>query len=288
MIKWLYRRLRRLNPYGKQPALVAVIRLNGTIAASQSPFSSSLSLASLAPLLSRAFESAGVKAVAFLVNSPGGAAAQSSLIFKRIRALAQEKSIKVFAFCEDVAASGGYMLACAADEIYADESSIVGSIGVISGGFGFDRLIEKLGVDRRTYPMGEHKDMLDPFRPERPEDVARLKEIQGHAHNAFIALVKERRGSRLKGEEGELFSGAFWSGRQAETLGLIDGIGDLRSVMRRKYGEDVYFWLISGERGWWLPGVGVSGRKTEAMPGGWAQALLNALEARLLWSRFGL
>ena len=194
-----------------------------------------------------------------MINSPGGSPVQSHLIYRRIRALAAEKKLPVIAFAEDVAASGGYMIACAADEIICDRSSIVGSIGVVGGTFGFPKLMEKLGVERRLYTSGERKAMLDPFLPEKPEDVERLKAVQREIHDDFIALVKESRGTRLTGPETDLFSGEYWTGRTAVELGLADGIGDLRAVLRERFGDKVETPLIAPERslfGRARPGVG--------------------------------
>jgi signal peptide peptidase SppA len=197
--------------------VVAVVRLAGVIG-SLGPWRGGLSLAGLAGTLERAFALGGIKAVALAINSPGGSPVQSSLIAARIRALASEKKLPVFAFAEDVAASGGYWLATAGDEIYADESSIVGSIGVISAGFGFPELLQRLGVERRVHTAGVRKSMLDPFRPESPEDVARLEALQGEIHDSFKAHVRERRGARLKADDDTLFSGEFWSGKRALPL----------------------------------------------------------------------
>src|SRR5918998_4733850 len=210
----LPRRFRRRHP------VVAVVRLSGAIGAVM-PLRTGLSIAGTAPALERAFSVPDLRAVALVVNSPGGSAAQSHLIFQRIRALAEEKETPVFAFVEDVAASGGYMIACAGDEIFADPSSLVGSIGVVSASFGFDRLMERFGVERRLHTAGGNKAMLDPFRPERPEDVERLKAIQANVHDTFKHLVQTRRGTRLRGEPGEMFSGAVWTGAEALALGLI-------------------------------------------------------------------
>ena len=198
------------------------------------------------------------RAVALLINSPGGSAVQSHLIYRRIRQLAAENARPVIAFAEDVAASGGYMIACAADEIICDPSSIVGSIGVVGGSFGFARLMEKLGIERRLYTSGEHKAMLDPFLPENPEDVERLKAVQRDIHEGFIDLVKRSRGARLKGPEKTLFSGEYWTGSKAIELGLADGIGDLRATLRARFGDDVVTPLVSPVRGWFgrvQPGV---------------------------------
>ena len=248
-------------------AVVPVVRLSGVIGFS-TPLRPGLTLASVARTLDRAFTTRRASAVALLINSPGGSPVQSHLIYRRIRALAAEHKRPVIAFAEDVAASGGYMIACAADEIVCDNSSIVGSIGVVGGSFGFGRLMEKLGIERRLYTSGERKAMLDPFLPEKPEDVERLKAVQREIHEDFIALVKESRGARLTGPENDLFSGEFWTGRKAVTLGIADAIGDMRTVLRQRFGDDVRTPLIAAERslfGRARPGIGI-GRPVR--PGG--------------------
>jgi signal peptide peptidase SppA len=271
--------------------IVPVVRLSGVIGVT-TPLKPGLTLASVARTLERAFSLRNIKAVALAINSPGGAAAQSHLIFQRIRALADEKKVPVIAFVEDVAASGGYMIACAADEIVADESSIVGSIGVVGGSFGFDKLIEKIGVERRLYTSGERKAMLDPFLPEKPEDVERLKAIQREIHDSFIALVKARRGGKLDSRESALFSGEYWTGARGRALGLVDAIGDLRGTLRQRYGEKVVMPLIA-EKGFSLlgrraPGV-LRGDITSLLGApSLAEDLVSTLEARALWARFGL
>jgi signal peptide peptidase SppA len=226
-------------------------------------------------------------ALALQVNSPGGSPVQSALIAKRIRNLAKENDLPVFAFVEDVAASGGYWLACAADEIYAERSSIVGSIGVVSAGFGFEEAIKKIGVERRLYHQGRNKAMLDPFKPEDPEDVERLYAIQKDIHETFIDHVKDRRGKRLKGEDDDLFNGDIWTGQRALELGLIDGIGDLRSVMRDRFGEKVQLRVVGGERSWLKRRLGLTGRPI-VEPEVLVSGALAAIEERALWSRFGL
>jgi len=267
-------------------AVVPVVRLSGVIGLS-APLRPGLTLAGIARTLDRVFSVSNAAAVAFVINSPGGSPVQSHLIFRRIRALAREKKRRVIAFVEDAAASGGYMLACAADEIVADPHSIVGSIGVVGGSFGFDKLIAKVGIERRLYTAGEHKAMLDPFLPENPEDVERLKRLQREIHADFIALVKSRRGDKLRGADGELFSGEFWTGRRAVELGLVDAVGGLRDTLRARFGEKVATPLISVERRFFgrrLPGVGGS----ELMPQGLAADIISALEARAMWARYGL
>ncbi|MDH3262999.1 MAG: S49 family peptidase [Paracoccaceae bacterium] len=259
-------------PFLRRHPAVAVIRLSGVIASGPR----GLSDASLAPVIERAFRRRRPVAVALVVNSPGGSAAQSSLIAARIRRLAEEKKLPVHAFVEDVAASGGYWLATAADEIWLDENSIVGSIGVIYASFGLDRLLAKQGVDRRVHTAGESKSFMDPFAPERPEDVARLKALQGPIHDGFIGHVKARRGAKL--DEGrELFTGDVWVGRQAVDLGLADGIGHLVPMMKERFGDKVRF-LPYGRRRSLL-------RRLGAEVVGEA---LGAVEERALWARFGL
>lgn len=215
---------------------VAVIRLQGAIANG----SRSLDDVSLAPVIERAFSKGKPKAIALQINSPGGSAVQSSLIAARIRRLSEEKKIPVFAFVEDVAASGGYWLACAADEIYVDRGSIVGSIGVISAGFGLHELIGNYGVERRVHTAGKSKSMLDPFRPEKPEDVARLEGWLSDLHAYFIDHVKARRGTKLK-DNPEHFTGEVWIGNKAVAEGLADGIGHMVPMMKDRFGKKVRF-----------------------------------------------
>ena len=238
-------------------------------------------------MLERAFATRNAAAVALSINSPGGSPTQSHLIWRRIRELAQEKKRNVIAFVEDAAASGGYMIACAADEIVADPYSIVGSIGVVGGSFGFDKLIAKVGIERRLYTSGEHKAMLDPFLPENAGDVERLKKLQQEIHEGFIALVKSRRGIKLKGPEDELFSGEYWTGNRALELGLIDGIGELRSTLRERFGEKVVTPVIAGDRSFFSRRIFGSARG-ELTPGGLAGDIISALETRALWARYGL
>jgi serine protease SohB len=270
--------------------VVPVIRLSGAIGLS-TPLRPGVTLAGVARPLERAFGMRRARAVALLINSPGGSPVQSHAIYRRIRQLAEEKGVPVIAFAEDVIASGGYMIACAADEIVCDPSSIVGSIGVVGGSFGFVRLMEKLGIERRLYTSGERKSMLDPFLPEKSDDVNRLKAVQRDIHEDFIALVKERRGARLVGPENDLFSGEFWTGRKAVELGIADSVGDLRSTLRQRFGDDVVTPLISPARGWLgrvQPGVGATEWEGFLHRPNFAGELISALEARALWARYGL
>ncbi|MCC8938782.1 S49 family peptidase [Bradyrhizobium sp. Arg68] len=272
-------------------AVVPVVRLAGVIGA-VTPLRPGMTLSGVAKMLERAFGTRNAKAVALVINSPGGSPVQSRQIYLRIRQLAAEKKLPVLVFVEDVAASGGYMIACAGDEIYCDPSSILGSIGVVGGSFGFQEAIKKIGIERRLYTAGIHKATLDPFLPENPDDVARLKAIQREIHAIFIALVKQSRGGRLKGAEDELFTGEYWAGETAVGLGLADGIGDLRSTLRARYGEKVLTpviapasGMLSGLLGRRAPGAG----SLSALDGIAAlpDDLISALETRAIWAKFG-
>jgi signal peptide peptidase SppA len=248
-----------------------------------------LTLVGIDDTLARAFRMGG-DAVALVINSPGGSPVQSALIHDRIRQLAKKHETKVITFCEDVAASGGYWLALAGDEIHADQSSIVGSIGVVAAGFGFVKALGKLGIERRVYTAGEAKLILDPFQPEKKSDVARLKVLQADIHESFKAHVRARRGERLKGTDEELFSGAFWTAGRARELGLIDGIGHLHRVLEEKYGEDVVIRPVRAAAGLSLRRLLIprAGSDVEISLDGLAEELLAAAERRALWQRFGL
>lgn len=272
-------------------AVVPVVRLSGVIGA-VTPLRPGLTLAGVAKVLERAFSYRNAKAVALVINSPGGSPVQSRQIYLRIKQLAAEKKLPVLVFVEDVAASGGYMIACAGDEIICDPSSILGSIGVVGGSFGFQEAIKRLGIERRLYTAGAHKAMLDPFLPENPDDVAKLKAIQREIHQIFISLVKESRGERLKGADDTLFTGEYWAGESAITLGLADTIGDLRSTLRARYGEKVLTpviaqptGLLSGLLGRKSPGAGqLSALESMA---GLPDDLISAVETRAIWAKFG-
>jgi signal peptide peptidase SppA len=220
--------------------------------------------------------------VALVINSPGGSPVQSALIAKRIRLLATEKKLPVIAFVEDVAASGGYWLACAADEIIADGASIVGSIGVVSAGFGFQHLIARLGIERRVHTSGENKSMLDPFRDEKPEDVERLKRLQAEIHDGFKDWVRERRGTKLKGGDALLFTGEFWTATRGLEFGLVDSLGELRTVLQARYGARVHLPVIAARRRF-LSRFGFGSGIERIGP-----STLAALEERAHWQRFGL
>lgn len=281
----LFRRIAKLAG-ADVPPIVTAIRLSGVIAASGMG-RRGLSLESLAEPIERAFAPKDVSAVALIINSPGGSPVQSALIAGRIRQLAAEKSVPVLAFVEDVAASGGYWLACAADEIIADPASVVGSIGVISAGFGFQEAIAKLGVERRVYTSGTSKSMLDPFRPEKPEDVEHLKGLQEEVHDGFRQWVRARRGPRLDGQdEAALFSGAFWSGARGKELGLVDRLGDIRSTLRERFGEKVQIAVVNPSK---RPGLGrFIGLDTGLLMADLADGVMDAAERRAVYTRFGL
>lgn len=283
------RLLRSLLPksWRSDVVTIPVIRLHGTIMADGGRFRPSLSLASTAGLIEKAF-AFDAPAVAISINSPGGSPVQSRLIYKRICDLAAEKGKRVLVFTEDVAASGGYMIALAGDEIIADPSSIVGSIGVVSASFGFPELLKKVGVERRVHTAGRNKSVLDPFRPEKKEDVERLKELQLDIHETFIDMVKERRGHKLK-DDPDLFTGLFWTGRRGLELGLVDALGDMRATVKARYGAKTRLKLIAAQKG--LFGrIGLFGSRAfgSAEIAAAADGLLDIAEERALWSRFGL
>jgi signal peptide peptidase SppA len=283
LLEWIPARLRRGT------AVVPVVRLSGLIGA-VTPLRPGMSLAGVARTLERAFAMKNAKAVALVINSPGGSPVQSRQIYVRIRQLAAEKKLPVLVFVEDVAASGGYMIACAGDEIFCDPSSILGSIGVVGGSFGFQELIGKIGVERRLYTAGAHKAMLDPFLPENPDDVARVKALQREIHAIFIALVKGSRGARLKGADDVLFTGEYWAGETSVSLGLADAIGDLRSTLRARYGDKVLTPVVAPATGMLS---GLFGRRSAgtlaSLEGisGLPEELISALESRAIWAKFG-
>jgi len=269
-----------LNPTDK----VAVLRMAGIIADTTVMRRAGINHHKFREAIDDAFDLGRLKAVALLINSPGGAPAQCSLISAQIRALSEEKNIPVYAFVEDVAASGGYWLACIGDEIYAQESSIVGSIGVISSGFGFDEFIKNHDITRRIHTSGRDKSFLDPFKPEKADDVARLKDVQAGIHQSFKDWVYGRRAARLKGSESELMEGAFWTGREAHTLGLIDGINDLSTIMKEKFGPDIVFVDCTPEKKSFLSSILPFSGEAKLDLG----ALVEVAEEKTFWGRFGL
>ncbi|GES50307.1 peptidase S49 [Rhizobium dioscoreae] len=268
--------------------IVPVVRLSGVISSGGGPLRQSLNLAGSSQALEKAFGMKPAPAVAIIVNSPGGSPVQSRMIYNRIRDLAAEKNKKVLVFVEDVAASGGYMIALAGDEIIADATSIVGSIGVVSGGFGFPELLKKIGVERRVYTAGENKVILDPFKPEKEKDIEYLKSLQLEIHKVFIEMVLERRTGKLSADE-TVFSGLFWTGSRGLELGLIDGLGDMRQELRKRFGDKVKPMLITTPRslfGRKAPGISLG--SMDGLGAGLASGLAEAAEERALWSRYGL
>ena len=282
--------IQRLLParFRKEEVIVPVVRLSGVIG-QVSALRQGITLASVAPQLKRAFAMKTAPVVAISINSPGGSPVQSHLVFKRIRALAAEHDKEVLVAVEDVAASGGYLIALAGDRIIVDRSSIVGSIGVVSAGFGFTGLIEKLGIERRVHTAGENKAMLDPFQPERDSDVEHLKSLQRDVHDMFIDLVRSRRGALLS-DEPSLFTGAFWSGARGVELGLVDEIGDLRSHLRERFGEKLRLAPIEPKRGLFgrFGGLRAGGPVSGAFLGEAVDQAVAAVSERALWSRYGL
>ena len=264
--------MRHLIPFLPKPVTVPVIRLQGAIGSG----ARNLSDQAVAPLIERAFSKGKPAAVAFVINSPGGSAVQSSLIASRIRRLANEKKIPVHAFVEDVAASGGYWLACAADDIWVDASSIVGSIGVIFASFGFPELMKRQGIERRVHTAGTAKSFADPFKPEREEDVERIRAMLGPLHQNFIAHVKDRRGAKLN-EDADLFNADIWVGQAAVELGLADGLGHVKPKLQELYGEKVRL-IPYGQRRGLLQRLGLAMTDT----------VLGSVEEKALWARYGL
>jgi signal peptide peptidase SppA len=270
---------------GDRPPVVAAVRLHGVITPTPTPMArNSISLQNLESALTRAFDHDRLQAVALLINSPGGAPTQSALVAERIRELAEKKKVPVLAFCEDLAASGGYWLACAGDEIYAHGTSMVGSIGVVSAGFGLNGLLERYGVDRRVYTAGANKVRLDPFQAEKPEDVEWLKSLHTQLHTQFIDWVKERRGSKLTATDDELFTGEVWTGVKAAELGLVDGIGTVRSIISKRF-PDAEIAIAEPKKNLFAR-LGLAGATTRS--GDFVLDGLAALEERARWSRFGL
>ena len=264
----------------KKKIVVPHVRLTGVIG-SVGRFKQGIDLAGQREILKKAFSFKKPKTVAISINSPGGSPVQSHLIYSYIRQLADKRKTKVIIFAEDVAASGGYFIACAGDEIYANSSSIIGSIGVISASFGFKDLIKKIGIERRVYTAGKNKSTLDPFLDEKEEDINRLKNIQLELHQDFIDVVEESRGSKLNKNSGiELFSGEFWTGKKAKELGLIDGLGNTDQILREKFGDEVEIKKFGKPKGWLAKKLSSSQDH--------AEKLISILEERSIWQRYGL
>ena len=291
----MFKFFKRLLPGRKRPPLVPVLRLQGTIGA-VTPLRPGLTLQHVDPILEKAFAIKKANAIALVINSPGGSPVQSAQIFHRIRQLADKNEKQVLVFIEDVGASGGYMLALAGDEIYADVSSIVGSIGVVSAGFGFVDAIKKLGIERRVHTAGENKSILDPFLPSKKADVERLKALQLEVHEAFKDMVRQRRGAKLDETNEDMFSGAFWSGGQAKEMGLIDDVGNIHEVLKAKFGDELELKPISAPKKGLLsrliPGASDEradvGALLDRASTGLGDELISSLEARAVWARFGL
>jgi signal peptide peptidase SppA len=272
---------------GQSTPVVPVISLAGAIGRG-GKFSQTLSLASTVGQIEKAFKIKEATAIALIINSPGGSPAQSNLIMRRIRQLAEEKELPVYAFVEDVAASGGYMLALAADEIFVDPSSIIGSIGVISAGFGYNELIERYGVERRVYTAGTNKLKLDPFSPEKKDDIRWLKSLQQDIHDYFISMVRERRGKRLVEDDNDLMNGDVWVGQKAVEFGLVDGVSDIRSTLREKFGEEVKMKFISPPSKSPLKFLGLEFSGLEVFQGKLVNTVVETVEEKAAFSRFGL
>ena len=273
---------------GQVDTEIPVVRLHGAIGMGSGPLNRSLSLANVAGLLERAFKDKDTPAVALSINSPGGSPVQSRLIYTRIRELAQKHDKQVLAFVEDVAASGGYMLAISGDEIFVDPTSIVGSIGVVSASFGFDKAIAKLGVDRRVYTAGKNKVTLDPFQPEKKTDIAYLKELQLEIHQVFIDMVRERRGAKLA-DDPDLFTGKFWTGQRSKDLGLVDQLGHMGTVLKDRYGDTVKLKLVQQKRGLFgRGGLGIQEILSDKGLAGTVNHSLEIAEEKALLARYGL
>lgn len=282
MIRKVLGRIPLLRQFGDAPPVVPVVRLAGVIGESQR-FSQALNLAGVSQDLEKAFNVPDASGVALIINSPGGSPVQSGLIFSRIRSLAEQKDKRVFVFAEDVAASGGYLIALAGDEIFVHDASVVGSIGVISAGFGFVGLMDKIGVQRRVYTAGESKSMLDPFQPENEEDIERIKGLQSDIHGYFKDLVRTRRGDKLKAPRKHLFSGDVWVGRKAVSAGLVDDVGDVRAVLRDRFGDDVRLPLINSSRRFKIPFTSERNSPLTNI----TEAALCQARSEALWARFG-
>ncbi len=263
----------------KKKKIIPHIRLNGVIG-NVGKFKQGIDFSGQEELISKAFSIKKALSVAITINSPGGSPVQSHMIYNYIRYQAKKHKKKVIVFAEDVAASGGYLIACAGDEIYSNSSSIIGSIGVIYSSFGFTELIKKVGVERRVHTAGKNKSTLDPFLEEKDEDIKRLKKIQLDLHQDFIDVVENSRGSKLQKNEIELFSGEFWSGQKAKQLGLIDGIGDLNQILKEKYGDDIVIKKFEKSKSWLSKKLSSSNDKLEQ--------LVNVLDERSIWQRYGL
>ena len=262
----------------KKKKIIPHVKLNGVIG-NVGKFKQGMDFSGQEEIIKKAFSIKKASAIALTINSPGGSPVQSHLIYKFIKRLAKKNKKKVLVFAEDVAASGGYLISCAGDEIYANSSSIIGSIGVIYSSFGFTELIKKIGVERRVHTAGKNKSTLDPFLEEKNEDIERLKKIQLDLHKDFIEVVEKSRNSKLKKSEVELFSGEFWSGSKAKGLGLIDGIGNANEILKEKFGEDVVIKKFEKSKSWLSQKLSSSNNQVDQ--------LTNILDERSIWQRYG-
>jgi len=268
--------------------VIAILRLCGVIGKTGS-FKSGLTIESLNELIEKAFEIKKLLAVCLIINSPGGSPVQSELIAARIRSLAQEKKVKVYSFVEDVAASGGYWLACAGEQIYACSSSIIGSIGVVSSGFGFHEAINKLGIERRVYSQGKNKSVLDPFKPEQESDIEIVKNIQKQIHDHFIDYVKERRAGKLTQTDDILFNGEFWTAQSALDYGLIDGVDNIYNVIKKKFGKDVKIEYIANKQSWFKKKVGLINHETaQDFSQTLVDSLIDSVETKIMYDKFNM
>jgi signal peptide peptidase SppA len=281
MFSFFKKIIKGIFSYFKDKRTVSHIRLSGVIG-NVGKFKQGIDFSSQQEIIKKAFSVEKIEAVAISINSPGGSPVQSHLIYSYVRKMAKEKNVKVLVFAEDVAASGGYLIACAGDEIYANSSSIIGSIGVIYSSFGLQELIKKAGIQRRIYTAGKNKSTLDPFVDEKKEDIERLKKIQLDLHADFIKVVEESRSSKLKKEENtDLFTGEFWSGSKSKELGLIDNLGNADEILKEKFGEDVVIKKFEKPKGWFSKKI--SGSHENQI-----EALVQLLEERSIWQKYGL
>jgi len=270
--------------FNNSKEVIAVLRLNGVIG-KVSTVQSGLTLESLNELIEKAFKIKKLTALCLIINSPGGSPAQSELIAKRIRELAKENKIKIYSFIEDMAASGGYWLACSGDQIYALRSSVIGSIGVVSSGFGFHEAINKLGIERRVYTEGKNKAVLDPFKPINKDDLKIIKNLQKQVYEHFVDYIKTRRVGKLTQQDDILFNGEFWAGQTALDYGLIDGIGDMYGVMKEKFGDNIKFQYLCAKQPWLKKKLGMA---SKILTDNLADSLISTVENKIINDKFDI
>ncbi|CAA14855.1 POSSIBLE PROTEASE SOHB (sohB) [Rickettsia prowazekii str. Madrid E] len=270
--------------FGDSKEVVAVLRLSGVIG-KVSTMQSGLTLESLNELIEKTFKIKKLKALCLIINSPGGSPVQSELIAKRIRDLAKENKIKVYSFIEDMAASGGYWLACSGDQIYALPSSVIGSIGVVSSGFGFHEAINKLGIERRVYTEGKNKAVLDPFKPINKDDLKIIKDLQKQVYEHFVEYVKNRRAGKLTQQDEILFNGEFWAGQTALDYGLIDGIGDMYSVIKEKFGDNIKFQYLCAKQPWLKKKLGM---RSKILIEDLVNTVIDTIENKIITDKFNM